>query len=534
MSYRCRDAAPGDACRAALPAFLDTYPLELATGRTLGPYPDATRGKHRATCVASCASLGQGFDIHGSCREQRRRGPLMKQARQAWACLTLLAVCLSLVACSAGSTQVQPAKRDSGIPAPQLTTPGTVPRPPRAALFAFGGAYMSRLAQIDDRTLSPLSGRLVRFGDNALSGFDDSANYVISPDARELAVPGDNTGRMTLVALPTLRRTAHFRVVRAGAILQPEVSLVSWPRRRMIIATSQPYVAHRVYRSRLLMIDPIAHKVVRRQLLPGTQMASGIGSDGRTVILMSPNDHVGPSWLMVITRSGNIHSVPLPTIEGGYGGTSTGDESVNPALLVHGETASVVSWTDSEATVDLRTLAVTEHTITGVPAPRPVGPAETPGSGGLMVNSTRELAPAGARHVLLTSRDSRPSAGGNQSYTRPTALIDTRTWSAVKLLPAADQVWSAHRRLYLWLNGTPRHPQQSVLLACTFTGQVAFRVQSKHGYEMSAGFLVRRPFDITNENQTAAQLLDPRTGRPIRNVTIHVPFQLIRWHASRS
>jgi hypothetical protein len=393
-------------------------------------------------------------------------------------------------------------------------------------LFAFGG-YESILRQVDPLTLRPISGRAIKFGDEALAGFDEDANYVKGPDGQLLAVPGSNRGRLTIIRLPTLRKVARFQIVHGRRFEMPEASVLSWPRANTIIATAQRYEAHQAFPASLLVINPIRH-TVRSVPLDATVVATAV-SRGRALILTAPVGHVGRARLNVVSTTGRVRSVALPSVLAGFGrGPDSPNEDLNPALLSTDRTAYVVSTNDHAVIINLRNLSLTHHKITGDPAPAPSGKPMSPGSGGLMWNSDRELVTAGRHRLLYISNDERPKHGGNQHYSRPGAVLDSRTWAVVRLFPHTLDAWHAHGLTYLWQDRPPYDQSRTALEAISASGHIKFtRHGSQLAWDHSAGVLVERRLDGRHGLQ-----LNPRTGQVLASIgRVHYPFQLLRWRA---
>jgi hypothetical protein len=105
-------------------------------------------------------------------------------------------------------------------------------------------------------------------------------------------------------------------------------------------------------------------------------------------------------------------------------------------------------------------------------------------------------------------------------------LVDTRTWRASKLLPDGNQAWYAHGLIYVWR--TRRHQQD--LTAYTPDGRVKYQRRADGAFDISAGYLVERGFEVDSSDAAPGRRLDALSGKPIGpRVTMHAPLQLLPW-----
>ncbi|HEX3707770.1 MAG TPA: hypothetical protein VHV76_14180 [Mycobacteriales bacterium] len=437
--------------------------------------------------------------------------------------VTLVAATLAMLpSCSDGpaSTGSPPRPVAKGN---ETTAPASPPTH-AAELLAFGESA-SRLRQVDPIGLRPVAGRNLKLGDFAAADFSDGTNDVLSPDGKLIALPGVNSGRLSVVRMPELRMIDRFPIVRGNRFTRPEPTLLSWPRQHTIVAFAQRYMAHRAYPGTLLVIDTQNHAV--RALPLHSSVITTAAEGQRTLLLTAPVRRVGPTQLDVVGPSGRMRSLPLPDVAAGFGpGPDWDNEDVEPALLATHRFAYVASADDVVTVVNLRTLAVTEHRIVGDPASKPLGKPLSPGSGGVMWNSGRSLVAAGRHRMLYVTNDVRPAHAGNQFMQRPVVLLDTRTWKVRQLFPHVFDEWHEHGLIYLAKGRGFDAIRGTELDVIDASGRLMFRRQG-HGlrWDHSAGVLVERGLNGANAVQ-----LDPRTGRVIAHLRqVQFPFDLLRW-----
>jgi hypothetical protein len=225
------------------------------------------------------------------------------------------------------------------------------PAGPAGALLGVIGYKPAMLARLDRRTLRPLPGPRVRLR-YGISG------YGWSPD-RSLLVLGDvDDDTLHLVDPVRLRRlaTIRFGIVAAA----PQGFAWLGPRRLAVVAGSSGDG------STLLMVDPVARRVLSRRPLPPAGLSLA-GAGDRLVLLSSPPERIGPVRLLVVDRSGRTRSLELSGIDAGFQNPPDWDRPAaygtgrDAALAVdpQGGRAFVVAAGAPVAEVDLASLRVT-------------------------------------------------------------------------------------------------------------------------------------------------------------------------------
>ena len=384
--------------------------------------------------------------------------------------------------------------------------------------------YNGRVSATDPKLLAVDLQHSVDRTDPAAAGFGDGPTYVMSPDGRQMAVPGENYGRLRIIDLPTMR------IVKQVVILhgrwRPEATMLAWPTPNRIIAAAQRYAAHVVYPSRLLVID-LRHRTVRATPLHGTFLTSFALDRRRTAVVVAPAHRVGTARIVIVDGRGRMRSIALPEISAGYEEREL-SASTEPAVLARKHVAYFVGEGDRVATVDLRNGRVESHAVTGWPAAQPSGEPFTPGSGGLLEQHYYEGHLAGPHRVFLSEYEAHATSDGrNQLYSRPGVLVDTRTWQVVRLFYNATGAWWSRGLLYVAtdLAKDPDHFGPSKLTAYDGKGGVVFtRLVRRGSWQVSRGHLIEQ------HSPGGPYELNPLTGRPMHGIgTIAAPFELIHW-----
>jgi hypothetical protein len=436
---------------------------------------------------------------------------------------------ISGAACTAESPQraadpTRPTPSSTAVPSPGSESP-SISGGPR--LLQFVGR---RLREVDLRTLDPIDGRVVRFEDWPEVGFTDGANYVLSPDGRSVAVPGLNSGQVTVVRLPALTVAARFPALHGRKYVRPELELVSWPRPHVLIGYSRKYGANRSFPSTIRILDPVRQEVIRTIPVDGTVAGQTAYSHGRTIFLASPTRRVGPARLVVLDQQGRSRSVGLTESLAGHGpGPHWPQETADPGLAVRGSAVYVVGQDDRVAQVHLGSGQVDYHEIQGLQPVTALGEPGFPGTGGVSWRSYRTVDAIGRHLLLITTFEERPATEGTetQSYGRPSALVDSRTWQVVRSFPEADEVWAAQGLLFAY-RGSAERPQRSTLSVTTPGGRQLFELRGRAGrrWETSAGRLIGRDLDGSR-----AVLIDLANGEPRQRLGhVPFPFQLFVWN----
>jgi hypothetical protein len=332
-----------------------------------------------------------------------------------------------------------------GAPAPEGG--GDAHPGPAGALLGVIGYKPAVLARLDPRTLRPLPGSRVRLR-YGISG------YGWSPD-RSLLVLGDVDDDVLHVVDPVrLRRVA---TVRFGIVAEAPQAL-AWlgPRRLAVVAGDSGHG------STLLMVDPVAGRVLFRRPLPPAGLSVAAAGD-RLVLLSSPLERIGPVRLLVVDGSGQVRTVELSGIAAGFHNPPDWDRpgaygiGRDAALAVdpRGGRAFVVAAGAPVAEVELAGLRVTYRHLRQPasllrrlahwlvpPAEAKLGAGTWRAAcwlgGGILAVWGAETSVAG--DTPAEQRVDRRLAG--------LKLIDTRSWTVRTLDPAAAEAsWQAGRLL---------------------------------------------------------------------------------------
>ena len=249
-------------------------------------------------------------------------------------------VAVALLA-SAGSGQ-------SKGPLPLTLRPAAVTNPPLGIAF---GRLDTTLARLDPRTLLP------RGGSVALERFTGASSF--SPDRRQLVFGSaysvsDSPAALRVFDVATLRPVRDL-------VLGPkaEIQVLDWiaPDRLLAVFRSCCPAA-----SSVSLLDPADGTVLARDSVEGDFVAAG-RARGALVLLLQPAN-LGPVHLAVAGADGNLRTVALDRILGGFTATPfPGVESAGLAVDPGGGRAYVVAANAPIGDVDLATLGVSYHTL---------------------------------------------------------------------------------------------------------------------------------------------------------------------------
>jgi hypothetical protein len=382
-----------------------------------------------------------------------------------WRLAGLAAATLALMAgCAVGAPAPERAGRTATTgaaatpaPAPVTLPPAPSGRPAAGLVGAVGSEPGGiSLARLDPATLRPLGGPRVALEANMVG-------WSVAPD-RSLALIGDgnDSGLVQVVDLGAMRSLRTIQV-------QPGTSTLAsaWlGARRVAVAVADPFGPVQV-----VVLDPISGRMGSRQQLQGD--VSGVANlPGGLVLLLTPDNAIGPARLAVVDRSGRARSVILSRLEAGMRPPKVeGPDAVarqrGAGLAVDpaGRRAFVVAPGAPVAEVGLADLRVSYHELD-----RPASP---------LARFARWLLPA-AEAKAVTGAWRQASwvgggllavASGEQRVRRDAAgelqqrelvsgvrLIDTGRWRAYDLHTGASRVDSEGGRLLLtggtWESGT--------------------------------------------------------------------------------
>jgi hypothetical protein len=300
-----------------------------------------------------------------------------------------------------------------------LATAQAAAKEPLAPKIVFGVVWNQRntsFAKLDARTLKPVS-KVVPLG--------VAASYLgRSPGrgGRAAFAVGEEETAIAFVDLAKMKREG--RVALPCGIRGPIV----WQSARRLVATCASSA------SSVLVVDPVARKVVARRPLSGEIVTSARGA-GRLVALTAPLGSIGDARLVVVDGAGRARTVALPGVRAG---TEVLDQNNSrfreeiPAIAVDSGTihAAVVPASGPVTVVDLQTLAIAKHTLA----------ARSLSAAAKNVEGT-------VRTALWTGGGMIAVAGTNANGDAPDhwtpaglTLIDSRTWTTKLVDPRAVSV----------------------------------------------------------------------------------------------
>ncbi len=175
----------------------------------------------------------------------------------------------------------------------------------------------------------------------------------VSPDGKVAAIGGGANGRLRFVRLDGLRQQGRVMWLGGGSVLG---AVWAAPRRLVLLVGGA--------RPEVVVLDPTAHKVLRRERLTGTAMGS-IPAAGRLLTLLAPDDRIGPARLALVGADGSVRTTAIPGIDAGVTPAAAADDVsryASPGLVSEG-TRAVVLGRERLVEVDLETLAVREQRL---------------------------------------------------------------------------------------------------------------------------------------------------------------------------
>jgi hypothetical protein len=365
-----------------------------------------------------------------------------------WRLLAVPAAGLLLIAGCMGSgdgtRETPPASRPPRLPvasSPATDTGGQ----PLGAIFREVPVSL-KLARLDPRSLEPLPGRQLDL---------PGPWWVLSvaPD-RSMAVLGNEaSSKLAVVDLAGMRLLG---MVRVKSLAWTTTSRWIGRSRLLLVMGELPVSRHSV----MLMLDLHARRVLHRQRLAGPVLASG-HLPGGLVLLLAPDQGIGPATLAVVDERGRIRTVTLSGIVAGYESVETGgllvDRQAFPGLAVdpEGRRAYVVAAAAPVAEVDLTTLRVGYHRLARptsplrrlanwlLPPAQAKGATDGPARRALWLGEG-QLAVAGSDSVAMNTSQ------GARQVQRPSGLqlIDTRSWTVHQLDPHTSSIVLTDGRLF--------------------------------------------------------------------------------------
>ena len=205
------------------------------------------------------------------------------------------------------------------------TTPEHGPAAPPALLLGVSNDGGTRsLTRIAPVSLRPLPGRRMRLGAPLEA-------WALSPDGSRLAAVRDRPSLLHLIDVERMGTLGRLRTRARGA-----PAAVVWPRPgRLWIVLALPECCA-VGSTTVVVVDPIAERVVARRRLVGGLVRVAGSPDG-PVLLLAPPAIIGPARLVTVDAAGRVEQVPLDGVSAGAmqtEGVSSVKRERAPALAV--------------------------------------------------------------------------------------------------------------------------------------------------------------------------------------------------------
>lgn len=339
-----------------------------------------------------------------------------------------------------------------------------------------------KLRWVSATTLKPVGSAVLNIGGAPV---DIAA---VSPDGTFAAIGGGAEGRLRLVRLNGLRQ------IRLFWLGEGSVFGGIWPtRERLVVLLGGADAA-------VVVLDPSARRVVRRQRLDGIPM--GAVRAGRFLLtLLAPDQGLGAARLAVIAGDGSVRTVALPGITAGFAPARSEQEAgrqASPALAADpaGNRAAVVGR-DTLLVVDLDTLEVRQSLEARAPA------------------SVAKRIEGWGRRAVWVRGDTIAVGGWNDSYdaTMGVDLLDLGT-GARRRLDATATVAQLIGSTLIAYGG-------SALRGYRLDGSLRFELLAGQdsGYVQTAGSHLY----VGSGNSTRFVVVDSRAGRILKTVRMLHP-----------
>jgi hypothetical protein len=280
----------------------------------------------------------------------------------------------------------------------------------------------ARLTALDPLSLRPS-------GPELFMGWAPVGVAARSPDGTVLALASGATPVALRFAQPDAMRFVGKVMLGRGSVVA-----ASWPRGDRLLVVLQSRTAQ------LLVVDPVAERVIRRKPLYG-EVRSGVATRSGLVLTVGPPQRIGQTRLVAVSADGSARSVTLDV----RSGSQPPNGASAPRILVAGAglavdptgaRAVVVPASGSLAEVDLRTLRVAYHPLGLVRGAR-AGKSMVGASVQAVWPSPTTVAVAGTAYSELA--DASGTARQRAEATGARA-IDTRTWTGRVLDAGASSV----------------------------------------------------------------------------------------------
>jgi len=373
--------------------------------------------------------------------------------------------------------------------------------PQSASVLAYVWDGRPLLVRVDAVTLRARS-RALDLGQPPIS------RWVRSPEGDRLALGSGNGARLKFVDLRAMRRLSTLDLGPKGF-----VAGLAWPSPRRVVAAVSGA------RVEVVVVDPQTRRLLARHRLPGAgAVTQAARSPGGLVLLLSPQNRIGPATLALATPTG-LRTTMLP-LEAGIDPPAVSEPGL--AVSPDGRRAIIVPGGARVLEVDLRTLAITERELSEPvsllgqlhswldPAASAKGPLEGP---------ARSAAWVSAHRVVVAGWNYRPT--GERTMVSEAAgvrLIDTRNWSVRTLAQGASSTLVAGDTL-LAFGGTHGQGLRGIgLQAFGPDGRERFHLFEDRFVAVVTAVGRYAYVSEQSQAQTRIQVVDITSGRVIRTV----------------
>ena len=271
-----------------------------------------------------------------------------------------------------------------------------------------------------------------------------SFGWSFSPDGGRLVLGGFRPV-LRFVDAVSLRSLGDLRLGGRGTVV-----VTAWPTPRRVLAAVQ----QRPGTLRLVVVDPVARRILGRRPLAGRSEVVDVASSSRGLaLLLAPPASIGPARLVVARTDGSVGSTRISAIAAGMrmkqvpSGSSPVDRRWVPGLAVDpsGRRAFVVGGGAPVADVDLGSMQVAYHRLAEPvsllgrlrewvePSAFAKGESEGP---------VRAVHWLGDGLLAVSGWDAR---GTEKPVAAGLKLVDTRTWTARTLDEETGEVTLAAR-----------------------------------------------------------------------------------------
>jgi hypothetical protein len=352
----------------------------------------------------------------------------------------------------AGTATTAATATGSGAPAALPSLPSGPAGAPVGPVLAIAGDPGRLLVRLDPRSLRPLPGQRLALADTV-------GGHAWSPDGATLALGDSDEDALYLVDARRMRALGKVWLDVPNAPqwfgwLGPD---------RILAVVDQPLrdPDAQIGEHAVVLVDPQARRVLRRQNLHGSVQAAAFLGD-RAVLLTTPPGAIGTASLAVVDGRGTVRTVPLRAVSAGFKepdewtSTSVAEQrqaglAVDPA----GGRAFVVAAGAPVAEVDLATLRVVYHGLSQpVSFLRRLAGWFAPAAEAKAVSGPLRqacwlgdglLAVWGFEVRVGKDADGQPTSEDTPSGLK---LVDTRRWTVRQIHPEATAVrWHGGRLL---------------------------------------------------------------------------------------